>query len=264
MRRSLRTSPLAMSPDLLTPLREVKKLLPGHRLVIEDQDVRLETWWRYPEPVEPSRPLAAGDYLEGLREHLEESVKLRLMSDVPLGAMLSGGLDSSIIVALMAGQMSEPVKTFSVGFAGAGANNELSDARLVADALGSDHHELELALDDQSVALDELVWHLDEPLADLSTLGFHALSELASRHVTVALSGQGADEILAGYPAHHNAAIAARWDRLPRVLRRAGVSVARRGRGRTSRGAAVLGAGSATDRMLAMYRVDDGLRTASH
>ena len=105
---------------------------------------------------------------------------MRLMSDVPLGAMLSGGIDSSVIVALMARQMSEPVKTFSIGFAEAGEGNELADARLVAEYFGTDHHELELSFAEQTVDLAELVWFMDEPLADLSSLGFLALSELAA------------------------------------------------------------------------------------
>ena len=157
---------------------------------------------------------------ERLLAGLEESVQLRLMSDVPLGAMLSGGIDSSVIVALMASQMSEPVKTFSIGFAEAGEANELADARFVAKHFGTDHHELELSYAEETVDLAELVWHLDEPLADLSSLGFLALSQLAATEVTVALSGQGADELLGGYRKHRAAAIAAAWKRLPGPLRR--------------------------------------------
>ena len=106
------------------------------------------------------------------------------MSDVPLGAMLSGGLDSSLIVALMARHMSEPVKTFSVGFAEDAGGNELADARFVAAVFGTEHHELELSFSTTTVDLAELVWHLDEPVADLSALGFLALSRArrASRH----------------------------------------------------------------------------------
>src|ERR687895_1077506 len=162
------------------------------------------------------------------------------MSDVPLGAMLSGGLDSSLIVGLMARNMSEPVKTFSIGFAEAGQDNELADARLVAGAFGAEHHELELSFAHDTLDLEELVWSLDEPLADLSALGFHALSQLAARHVTVALSGQGADELLGGYARHRNAALTERWLRLPRPARGAGLAVARRagGGGPRARGAA--------------------------
>ena len=108
----------------------------------------------------------------------------------------------------MARHMTDPVKTFSVGFAEAGEGNELADARLVAEHFGTDHHELELSFAEQTVDLAELVWFMDEPLADLSSLGFLALSELAASEVTVALSGQGADELLGGYRKHRAAAIA--------------------------------------------------------
>ena len=121
------------------------------------------------------------------------------MSDVPLGAMLSGGLDSSLLVAMMARSMTEPVKTFSVGFVEDGDGYELGDARHVASAFGADHHELELSMSDTTTSLEDLVWALDEPLADLSALGFKVLCELAAQHVTVAIAGQGADELFAGY-----------------------------------------------------------------
>ena len=106
-----------------------------------ERSARLERWWDYPAPAADA-PLSAEEWAEIVLDKLDESVRLRLMSDVPLGAMLSGGLDSSLIVALMARHMSEPVKTFAVGFAG--EDSELPDARRVADAFGADHHELEL------------------------------------------------------------------------------------------------------------------------
>src|SRR4029079_9511198 len=187
------------------------KVMPGELLVVADGDVRAERYWVYPEPHVPVRR-SEHEYRELLVEKLDESVRLRLMSDVPLGAMLSGGLDSSLIVALMARHMKDPVKTFAVGFAGTGETNELADARHVSDVLGTDHHELELSLDDR-VDLEDLCWHMDEPLADLSALGSRPLSELASRHVTVALSGQGADELFAGYRKHRAAAIGGAFSR---------------------------------------------------
>jgi asparagine synthase (glutamine-hydrolysing) len=124
------------------------------------------------------------------------------MSDVPLGAMLSGGLDSSLIVALMAEEMSSPVKTFSVGFREDAEGNELADARRVASLYGAEHHELELSFDDTGIDLAELAWEIDEPVADLSAFGFLMLSALAAEHVTVALAGQGADELFGGYRKH--------------------------------------------------------------
>ena len=213
---------LGFFPAPLTPLRGVRKLLPGHTLVVEDGTVSERAFWSYPAPAPDPGP-TIDEQAERLLAKLDESVRLRLMSDVPLGAMLSGGLDSSLIVALMARHMSEPVKTFAVGFAGAGETNELADARYVSNVLGTDHHELELSLEDR-VDLEDLCWHMDEPLADLSALGFRALSELASRHVTVALSGQGADELFAGYRKHRAAAISGAFARTtlgigPRITR---------------------------------------------
>jgi asparagine synthase (glutamine-hydrolysing) len=194
-------------PGPRTPLAGVHKLLPGERVVVERGDYRVERYWEYPKPRRTDPPLDLDEAAELLVHNLEESVRLRLMSDVPLGAMLSGGLDSSLIVALMARNMSSPVKTFSVGFREDGELNELADARYVANVLGADHHELELSHTHDAIDLATLVWHLDEPLADLSALGFQALSQLAASHVTVALSGQGADELFGGYTKHRAASI---------------------------------------------------------
>ena len=241
---------LGYVPGPATPLQAVKKLPPGHRLVVEGGRVRIERYWSFPEPAVAARPGSLDAYAAGLIDVLEESVEARLMGDVPLGAMLSGGLDSSLIVALMARKLPGPVKTFAVGFAEAGEGNELGAARFVADEFGTDHHEIELSFADQTVALDELVWHLDEPLADLSALGLFALSELAARHVTVALCGQGADELLGGYPRHRNVALAATWNRLPAPLRWAGPALAARGPARFRRAAKILAASDPATRFL--------------
>jgi len=206
-------------PAPLTPLAQVRKLMPGERLVVADGRFRVERYWSYPAVAPPPRRASDRVLAGELRDVLDEAIESRLMSDVPLGAMLSGGLDSSLIVALMRKHLDEPVKTFAIGFSGGEGPNELTDARRVADAFGTDHHELEIPLETATGELDRLVWHNDEPLADLSALGFLALSELASRHVTVALSGQGADELLGGYRRHVAAAASATWDRMPRLLR---------------------------------------------
>jgi asparagine synthase (glutamine-hydrolysing) len=240
-----------------TPLAGVNKLMPGHYLVVDESGVSTRAYWSYPQPrPEPGR--TADEWGEGLIAQLEDAVRSRLMSDVPLGAMLSGGLDSSVIVALMARNMSEPVKTFSVGFAEDGAGNELADARLVADHLGADHHELELSNSDATVDLEKLVWQVDEPLADLSSLGFSALSELAARHVTVALSGQGADELLGGYEKHRAAAIASAFRRVPRPAQVATTSILRAGPPRVRRAARTLAAPGTVERLLAMSGKLDG------
>jgi asparagine synthase (glutamine-hydrolysing) len=243
-----------------TPLAQVSKLLPGHRLVIDETGVAVERYWSYPVPEERTG-LSLDEWGEGLIEQLEDAVRSRLMSDVPLGAMLSGGLDSSVIVALMARNMPDPVKTFSVGFAEDGPKNELSDARLVSQALGTDHHELELSVTDAQVDLAQLSWQMDEPLADLSSLGFSALSELAARHVTVALSGQGADELLGGYAKHQAAAAAAAFRRVPRPLGALALAGARRGPSRAARIARTLSARGSVERLVAMSsKLDDDLR----
>jgi asparagine synthase (glutamine-hydrolysing) len=248
---------LGFFPAPSTPLARVSKLMPGTTLVVENGTVKSERYWRYPPPA-PTAALRDAREAERLLLHeLEESVRLRLMSDVPLGAMLSGGLDSSLIVALMARNMSEPVKTFSVGFREAGEASELPVARRVASALGTEHHELELSFEESAVDLDELVWSLDEPVADLSSLGFHALSQLAAEHVTVALSGQGADELLGGYRKHLAVALAGRVHRLPgrRFLRRLPSP------GSLQRTVRTLGAPDAPARLLATSgHLDDHLR----
>ncbi len=250
-------------PGPMTPLAGVSKLEPGHALVVADGVVRNEAYWSFPEPRQSFPVRSAAENTRRLLEKLDESVRLRLMSDVPLGAMLSGGLDSSVVTALMARHMSEPVKTFAVGFAGAGATNELADARRVAEYLGTDHHELELSFHDDSVDLEDLVWHLDEPLADLSSLGFLALSRLATTEVTVALSGQGADELLGGYSKHRAAAAAGLWRRIPEPLQAAGVRLAPIFPARVRRGLPTVAADGTVERFLRMAngnRVDPDLR----
>ncbi|MBV9535929.1 MAG: asparagine synthase (glutamine-hydrolyzing) [Solirubrobacterales bacterium] len=139
---------------------------------------------------------------EHLLELLRNAVRARMISDVPLGVMLSGGLDSSLIAALMAEASPHPIETFSVGFVEDANANELAWARITARRLGANHHELLTSASEHEELLDDAIWHLEEPIADLSFLGFLALSQLAREHVTVALCGQAADELLGGYPKH--------------------------------------------------------------
>jgi asparagine synthase (glutamine-hydrolysing) len=241
---------LGYVPGPMTPLRQVRKLGPGERIVVEDGAARVERWWSYPAPDPDPAPRSADEWAEIVLDKLDESVRLRLMSDVPLGAMLSGGLDSSLIVALMARHMGgEPVKTFAVGFAG--EDSELPDARRVAEACGAEHHELEVELRSSREDLSRLIWHLDEPLADLSSLGFLPLCELARTKVTVALSGQGADELFGGYRKHRVASLAGAWARVPGPLGAVAEAALRRAPGRAGRLADVLQAGDPVTRLLA-------------
>jgi asparagine synthase (glutamine-hydrolysing) len=252
---------LGFFPGPHTPLAGVAKLMPGEVLTADAKGLRVDRYWTYPEPSASGQRRSLEEHEERLLDELETSVRLRLMSDVPLGAMLSGGIDSSLIVALMARNMTEPVNTFSIGFVEDEAGNELDDARLVANAFGAQHHELELSFTDQAIDLDELVWFLDEPIADVSTLGFLLLSELASRHVTVALSGQGADELFGGYRKHRAAALVGAWSRVPRPLRAVGTAAALHGPARFRRAAETLAAPDHVTRLLAMSgQLPEGLR----
>ncbi|GAB3299783.1 amidotransferase 1, exosortase A system-associated [Geodermatophilus aquaeductus] len=208
---------LGFFPGARTPFANVSKLPAGHRLVVEGGRHRVEQWWEYPLPSPGPTGPGVRHYAEGLLEELDEAVRLRLMSDVPFGAMLSGGLDSSLVVALMAPRLADPVKTFSVGFTEDHDGNELPVARRVAEMFGCDHHEVEMSMTTDTPDFPALAWHLDEPVADLSALGFFALCGIASKEVTMALSGQGADELLGGYRKHRMAAFTDRSRVLPRL-----------------------------------------------
>jgi asparagine synthase (glutamine-hydrolysing) len=243
---------LGFFPAPTTPLRAVRKLPPGCLLVVQDGQAQEERWWRYPEPAPPAAARSLEEDARDLVALLRDAVRLELMGDVPVGAMLSGGLDSSLLVTLMALELGKPVQTFSVAFAEDRRTGELGDARRVAEAIGSHHHELELSLSERQVDLPELVWHLDEPIADLSSLGFLQLSAVAAEHVKVALCGQGPDELYGGYDKHRAAALLSRtasWP--PNTRARVGASIGRMG-GRLGRIGRSMAADSGATRLLAM------------
>ena len=156
--------------------------------------------------------------MEQIRQVFDESVRIRMIADVPLGAFLSGGIDSSSVVASMARQSSTPVKTFSIGFEEA-AYNELAWAAMVAKKYGTDHYEILVKPDSVSLA-EKLIRHFDEPFADSSAIPTYIVSEFAARHVKVALSGDGGDELFAGYESFQLVQRLRRWDRLPQFSRR--------------------------------------------
>ena len=198
-------------------VRGIHKLEPGHVLIARSgREPAIRRWWDL--AFVPDRDHDEGWFAERLREQLDESVRLHRASDVPLGAFLSGGIDSSAVVATMAAQSDRPVSTFSIGFHNP-RYDESGQARQLAAQLGTDHHELILDTDAIDV-LDDLTWHLDEPFGDSSAIPTWFVSKLAAEHVTVVLSGDGGDELFAGYDKYLKEARERRFDRLPRSLRR--------------------------------------------
>ena len=199
----------AVLPELLatrytssadTLFRGIFKLLPGHRLIFQDGAIRIEQYWDVPLDGEDPSLAALGEHeiVDRFRGLLQESVRLRLMADVPLGMFLSGGIDSSAVAALMAREADRPIETFSVGFADR-EFSELAYAREVAQAVGANSHEIVIDDRDFFDALPRLIWHEDEPIAHPSSVPLHFVSMLARQHVKVVLTGEGADELLAGY-----------------------------------------------------------------
>ena len=185
-------------PAPATMFRNVRQLPPAHLMVVDESGVTIERYWRlnYGPKLDATPEEAARE----VETRLRAAVEARLVSDVPLGCFLSGGLDSSVVLAMMSELRDGPVSTFSVGFTDAGLKNELPFARIAADAFGADHHEVTL---DPSGFLDLLptaIWHRDEPLAEPSEVPLLTLSRLARESVTVVLSGEGGDELFGGYP----------------------------------------------------------------
>ncbi|MGH9455245.1 MAG: asparagine synthase (glutamine-hydrolyzing), partial [Terriglobia bacterium] len=183
-------------PDPHSAFKSIRKLPPGYLLELSGGNMRLEPYWNLPK-YGAHVPRSEEECLEELEHRLAEAVRIRLISDVPLGALLSGGVDSSVVVALMARASSRPVQTFSIGFSKQDFN-ESEHARLVARRFKTDHHELMVEAD-ISGTLDALTRGLEEPFADSSMIPTYHVCRLARQHVTVALSGDGGDELFAGY-----------------------------------------------------------------
>ncbi len=182
----------------------MQRLAPGAALIVDRRagSARTETFWRWPEP--PDRDaMPEGEAIERLRAELAEAVRIRMRSDVPLGAFLSGGMDSAAVLALMASHSTQPIKTFTIGF-GDPAYDEVDEARSTAAHFNADHHEQIVAPDAIRVA-ETLAVHYDEPFADASAIPTFHVAELARRHVTVCLTGDGGDELFAGYTPYADA-----------------------------------------------------------
>jgi len=207
-------------PAPLTAFRGIKALLPGHMIVVSDRKVvQPQPYWLLPQP---ARAAATTDEQEThkcqeLSEALGEAVKQALISDVPLGAFLSGGLDSSLIVALMTRYQNRTIKTFSIGFSGDDSFDETGYAQQVAMLLGTDHTAFTVSPQAFSLA-PLLVWHHDQPFADSSAIPTYLVSQLTRQQVTVALTGDGGDELFAGYERFYAHALVQRMSALPRSL----------------------------------------------
>ena len=204
-------------PGPATLFANIYKVLPGHWLLCEDGATREECYWDF--------TFGAGEevqsverYVEGIQRHITRAVQERMMADVPLGAMLSGGVDSSIITGVMSQLTDKPVKTFAVGFDVPGFS-ELPYARLVSEHFGTEHHELVVQGSDLTKYWPLLTWHRDEPVSEPSDLGVYLISRLAREHVKVVLSGEGGDELFAGYPKYMVDRIAKYYHLLPAGMR---------------------------------------------
>jgi asparagine synthase (glutamine-hydrolysing) len=198
----------------------VAKLPPASLLVWQDGGADVRRYWTPPERVVSSR--SADEWCEQVRSELDRSIKAHLVSDVPLGAFLSGGIDSSAIAVLMAKHSAERLNTYSIGYVGSSAAkyyNELPYAKIVADTLGSNHRQIEVR-PDVARLLPKLMWHLEEPISDSATTTTYLVSELAAESVKVILSGVGGDELFAGYNRYLGGYYDRRYSRLPAFARR--------------------------------------------
>lgn len=203
-------------PAPRTIFRSIRSLDPGHIGTFEGGRFELKRYWSVPHGDE--RPMwSEAEWIDRVRAKLAEAVKLRLVSDVPLGAFLSGGLDSSLIVAMMAEH--GPVKTYSIGFSEtASGYSELPHARRVAELLQTNHHEAVAEVDTLDL-LPKLLWHFDQPFGNSTAPLAYLLSKFAREQVTVAMAGTGGDELFSGYPRHLGLRLAGAYDHLPRFLR---------------------------------------------
>jgi asparagine synthase (glutamine-hydrolysing) len=209
---------LSYIPAPMTIFKHIRKLLPGHALEVTNGKVAISQYWDL--RFIPDHTKKEDYFIDGFMGLLEEAVKLRLISDVPLGAFLSGGIDSGTIVALMSGLSTEPVRTFNIGFGGntGGFLDERGFAREVAERYGAIHQEFEVTPDVTGVVTD-IVKAFDEPFADSSTIPSYYVSKITRQNVTVALSGLGGDELFGGYERYLGFSLANAYRRIPWVIR---------------------------------------------
>ena len=199
--------------------RGIEKLPPASLLIVEGSRIERRRYWRLPDKV---ARLPEAEWVERVRTRIDESVRMQMVSDVPIGAFLSGGIDSSTVVGCMARHSDRPIRTYAIGFEGAAAEtyyNELPYARRVAELFHTEHQEI-VVKPDVVALLPHLLWHMDEPLCDTAFITTYLVSQFARRDVTVILSGVGGDELFGGYRRYLGNHYHAYFERLPRWMRR--------------------------------------------
>ncbi|HEX5131842.1 MAG TPA: asparagine synthase (glutamine-hydrolyzing) [Candidatus Krumholzibacteria bacterium] len=202
-------------PAPRTMVEGVRQLLPGELLVCDHEGPRTREYWDL--HFEPEHGVSENEWARRVRDKLDESTRIRLVSDVPFGAFLSGGIDSSAVVALMAGAMPDPVKTFAIDFAEK-SFSEAGHAERVARMYGTDHHVRTVSVEGVDL-IDDLVWYGDDPLADSSMIPVYLVSRFAREKVTMVLTGDGGDEAFAGYPTYNAYFMRKLYRRVPRAIR---------------------------------------------
>jgi len=215
---------LGYVPAPCSMFRGIRKLEPATLMIAEREQTHEHRYWRIPNDVDDDRTEA--QWVDNVRARLDESVRMQMVSDVPIGAFLSGGVDSSAVVGLMSRHSDRPVKTYAIGFEGGAAESyydELPFARQVATRFGTDHHEI-IVRPDVIALLPKLLWYMDEPVADTAFVTTYLVSEFARRDVTVILSGVGGDELFGGYRRYLGGHYAAYLARVPAVVRRAAMA----------------------------------------
>ena len=217
---------LGYVPAPYSIFRGIRKLPPASLLIVQGNSVDIRSYWAPPQQVDTS--MSEAEWTTQVRSQIAESVRRQMVSDVPIGAFLSGGIDSSAVVAFMAASSDQPIKTYSIGFAGSKADdyyNELPFARQVSELFHTDHHEI-LVKPDVASLLPRLLWHMDEPISDTAFITTYLVSEFARKDVKVILSGVGGDELFGGYRRYLGDHLLGRYNRLPAPLRALAASAA--------------------------------------
>ncbi|MER2556682.1 MAG: asparagine synthase (glutamine-hydrolyzing) [Candidatus Competibacter denitrificans] len=220
-------------PSPKTLFKGIMKLPPGHTLTLSAKGIEITRFWNsIPCPIEK---YDENSLIEEYQALLTDAVRLQLRSDVPLGLFLSSGIDSGALLAIMSQYSSSPIQTFTIGFAGGEKTNELEGARSLAEMFGADHHTLTVGPEDYLKYFENYLWDLEEPLGNETAAAFYFVSKIASQQVKVALCGQGADELWAGYDRHRGAQLSTYYSQMPKPLTNSLVSLMARIPGRFER-----------------------------